>query len=107
MFELAVDGVPWNKNTAYSSQFFVLRCKDAPPSLAHKMRNVQVVLIVPGPSEPKSMMPFISMVQLLFSTMGARGGMPPCNSKSGVMLWDPFLTVDTHTLLMIPYFLML
>jgi hypothetical protein len=73
MFELAADGVPWNKNSSYSSQFFILRCKDAPPRLAHKMQNVQVVLVVPGPREPESMAPYISMVQMLFSTMGARG----------------------------------
>jgi hypothetical protein len=103
MFELAVNGVPWNKNTAYSSQFFILRCKDAPPHLAHKMRNVQVVLIVPDPSEPKSMMPFISMVQLLFRTMGARGSMAVFISRSRKMPLYPFLTMKTHTLLIIPY----
>jgi hypothetical protein len=47
-FELAADGVLWSEGSGKTSNVYVLKSKDAPPSVASQQQNVQPVLIIPN-----------------------------------------------------------
>lgn len=70
--EVAADGVSWSDQTGRSSNFFVLKSKDAPPELASKQEHVHPLLIVPCESAEVTV--FTVMVLMLFVVMSPKAG---------------------------------
>jgi hypothetical protein len=72
-FELAADGVLWSEGSGKTSNVYVLKSKDAPPSMASQQQNVQPVLIIPN--EPSiDFTVFTSMILMLFVVMSPKAG---------------------------------
>jgi hypothetical protein len=70
--EVAADGLLWSEGTGHSSNFFVLKCKDAPPNIASQQKHVHPLLIVP--TEKGSITVFIVMILMLFVVMSSKSG---------------------------------
>jgi hypothetical protein len=70
--EVAADGLVWSEQTGRSSNFFVLKSKDAPPEIASKQKNVHPLLIVPN--EAARVTVFVVMVLMLFVVMSPKAG---------------------------------
>jgi hypothetical protein len=73
--EVAADGVVWSEQTGRSSNFFVLKTKDAPPELASKQKHLHPLLIVPDEAAPVAV--FTVMVLMLFVVMSPKPGACP------------------------------
>lgn len=72
-YELAADGVLWSDGTGKSSNFYVLKSKDAPPKLASQKKNVQPIMVIPN--EPSANFNvFTCMILMLFVVMSPKAG---------------------------------
>ena len=62
--EVAADGIQWSECTGRSSNFYVLKSKDAPAEVASKNKNVPPLIVIPNESHPVNV--FTAMVLMLF-----------------------------------------
>jgi hypothetical protein len=80
-FEIAVDGVELKKRRPHSSQIFMMRAAAVPEWLRYKARNVQPLLIIPGPKAPKSFDRFWHLILELMLDSSPQKGIDPAPLK--------------------------
>lgn len=73
-WEVASDGVEMRNFTPHGTQVFLMRSVAVDTDLLGKGKNVKVVLIIPGPTVPKSYAPYWSLVLKLFAETSFLGG---------------------------------
>lgn len=74
-WDIASDGVEMRNFVPHGTQVFLVRCAAVPETLLCKSRNVKPILIIPGPSAPKSFGPYWKLILDLFDAASPLGGM--------------------------------
>ena len=116
LLELAADGAEMTKTKPHSTQFFIMRASAVSETFKNQARNMQVVMIVPGPKGPSKFAVFWHMILDLFAKYGPHGAIhaprrrraPPLHfrTRCGVLAYGPSrhrADADAHCLRLEPH----
>jgi hypothetical protein len=74
VWHLGLDFCQWFKSKAHSTGFLTLRCGDLPHQDRSKLRFTRILAIIPGPSEPKSLDPYLQETLAAFREFSPANG---------------------------------
>eukprot|EP00882_Tetradesmus_deserticola_P007756 GHRQ01008166.1.p1 GENE.GHRQ01008166.1~~GHRQ01008166.1.p1 ORF type:complete len:392 (+),score=63.85 GHRQ01008166.1:1269-2444(+) len=74
VWHLGLDFCQWFKSKVHSTGFLTLRCGDLPHQDRSKLRFTRILAIIPGPSEPKNLDPYLQDTLAAFNKFSPGNG---------------------------------